>query len=680
MKPHKNILDYFIQNASKRPDKNVYIILKDGETDNTLEITYHNLLIDVKAIAVHLLKNTQTGSRALLLYEHAQDFIPAFLGCLYAGILAVPAYPPDPMRLNRSLPRLISIFKDAKPELVLTTAVNLALVDGLTSMYPEFKNTRWLSTNQTNKDLAQDWVYPDITENSLAYLQYTSGSTQNPRGVMITHQNLLDNQWVGKQLNQFSSDSIFAGWLPLYHDLGLMAYVIGTIYNDCLSVLMSPLHFLQQPFRWLKAISHYRATHNAGPPFGYELCVKHTLPEMRDQLDLSCWKIAGIGAETVSMKTIDQFSSYFKTCGFDQNVFRPTYGMAETVLYISGGMTYSKPLTISRKSLEKGLIVSSENNSPETQMLVHSGHAGEGFDIAIVHPETLERCDNNSVGEIWVKGNGVASGYYKNVSATRETFKAYIKDTREGPFLRTGDLGFMKDHLLYVTGRLKDLIIVNGRNFYPQDIETTAQSCHPAIRKGCCVAFSITIERTERVCLVLEIKKNKMTQLNPDQVIKEILRSVTQWHDIEIYAVILVHPDTIPKTSSGKPQRSLCKKEFTEIKLAIIHEWHHHISPPSTIHPTSKAISLKEKQKKFVYEEIKQWMKHRIHEIISIDIKEISDDDLFEDLGLDSSRSVSLSFQLKEWLGYEIHPFILYQYKTIDSLATYLVENVLFKG
>jgi acyl-CoA synthetase (AMP-forming)/AMP-acid ligase II/acyl carrier protein len=677
MKQHKNILDFFNQNASKHPHKTVYIILKDGETD-TLEISYNHLLIDVKSIATHLLKYAQTGNRALLLYENAQDFIPAFLGCLYAGIVAIPAYPPDPMRLNRSLPRLVSIYKDAKPELMLTTDINLTLVDSLTSMYPEFKHTQWLSTNQVSKDLAQEWRYPDITENSLAYLQYTSGSTQKPRGVMITHHNLLDNQWAGKQLNQFSSDSIFAGWLPLYHDLGLMAYVIGAIYNDCLSILMSPIHFLQQPFRWLKAISHYRATHNAGPPFGYDLCVKHTSSEMRDQLDLSCWQIAGIGAETVFTKTIEQFTSYFKRCGFDQNAFRPTYGMAETVLYISGGITYNKPLTISRKALGEGVIVPTEINSKDAQKIVHSGHAGEGFDIAIVHPIKLERCDNQTVGEIWVKGNGVATGYYKNETATEKTFNAYIKDSHEGPFLRTGDLGFIQNNLLYVTGRLKDLIIVHGRNFYPQDIETTAQSSHTAIRKGCCVAFSINIEGAERVCLVLEIKKDAIHQLNADQVIHEIIRSVSQLHEIEIYAVILVYPDTIPKTSSGKPQRSLCKKEFTDIHLSIIHEWHQHISPSSTIQPTSKAISFKEKQKKFAYDEIKQWMKHLIHEMISIDIKDISDDAPFEELGIDSSRSVSISGELEKWLGYDIHPFILYQYKTIDSLATYLVEDVLF--
>ena len=677
MKLYKTLLDHLKHHTSKHPEQKVYIILKDGDSE-TMAITYKELLSEVKAIAVHLLKYGQTGHRALLLYEHAQDFIPAFLGCLHSGIIAVPAYPPDPIRLNRSLPRLVSIYKDVQPQLVLTTTSNLALVDGLISMYPEFKNTQWVSTNQVDKHLAQNWKYPHITENSLAYLQYTSGSTQKPRGVMISHQQLLENQRVGKLLNDFTSDSIFAGWLPLYHDLGLMAYVIGAIYNDCLSVLMSPIHFLKQPFRWMKAISDYKATHNAAPPFGYDLCVKHTPTEMLDQLDLSSWKVAGIGAETVSMKTIEQFSTYFKACGFNKKAFRPTYGMAETVLYISGGVSQGNALTISRKALEKGRVVFTEKNSEDAYMITHSGHAGSGFHVAIVNQDTFEVCSNGTIGEIWLKGPSVAKGYYENSLATKHIFNAYISDTHEGPFLRTGDLGFIKDKMVYVTGRLKDIIIVHGRNFYPQDIESIAQTSSPVIRKGCCVAFSIHIAGRERVFLVLEVKKKFLDKLNPDKTIHDILRSVTEYYELELYAVILVHPNTIPKTSSGKPQRSLCKKEFIEIKLSIIHEWHQNISQAATIQPTPKALSLKESQKSFALKETKQWLKTRIQQLVSTDIQFISDNDCFENFGVDSVGAVTLSGELEKWLGYDIHPFVLYQYKTIDSLSNYIVDEVLF--
>jgi len=494
---------------------------------------------------------------------------------------------------------------------------------------------------------------------------------------MITHKNLLENQIVGQKLNEFSSDSIFAGWLPLYHDLGLMAYVLGAVFNDCLSVLMSPLHFLQHPYKWLKTISNYRATHNAGPPFGYELCVKRTTSDMLKILDLSCWKVAGIGAETVHMKTILQFSEYFKSCGFDPKAFRPTYGMAETVLYISGGVPQGNALTISRKALKQGEIVLVDNDSADLYPITHCGHAGEGFQIAIVNPDTCERCSENTIGEIWVKGPCVAKGYFQNESASKETFHAYIEKTMEGPFLRTGDMGFINDDKLYFTGRLKDMIIIRGKNFFPQDIERTVQETTNVIRKGCCAVFSITIEEKERVFIVAEIKNDCLNQVNLKQLTHDIIRFVSRHHEIEVYSVILVPPDTISKTSSGKLQRHLCKKEFVDIKLPIIHEWHRTIKPASSIQPTTQALILKEGQRITALKEIKKWTRQWIQDALSIDDDMVSDQEPFEEMGIDSTLAVRITAELEQWLGYDMHPYLLYQFKTIDDLASFIVDEIL---
>ncbi len=579
-KKFKTLVDLLRNRAIENPTQIGYRFLVDGETE-TVSLTYQELEQRSQAIAAHLQSVCPPGERALLLYQPGLEYISAFFGCLYAGVVAVPAYPP---RQNRSLARIQTIITDTQAQVALTTKSIRSTLERRASETPELNSLDWLVTDYIPNNLAEKWQEPNINENTLAFLQYTSGSTATPKGVMITHRNLLHNSSLIHQCFGHSPNSQGVIWLPPYHDMGLIGGVLQPLYGGFPVLLMSPLIFLQSPVRWLKAISRYQATTSGGPNFAYDLCVRKIKPEQMHNLDLSSWEVAFNGAEPISYEILERFVSMFKPCGFRREAFYPCYGMAEATLIISGGDKFAPPVTrtVATKALEKNQIISATSETQATKILVGCGPTLPEQQIKIVHPETLTLCAEGEVGEIWVSGQSIAQGYWRKPEETKQTFEAVLVDASiQESFMRTGDLGFLEVGELFVTGRLKDVIIINGRNHYPQDIEWTVEQSHSLIRAGCVAGFSVEVAGEERLVVVGEVERNfrefttrngKSGTKNSDHsqdLIKSILRTVSRNHDLQIYQVLLLKPGAIPKTSSGKVQRYACRDGFLAGTLQV---------------------------------------------------------------------------------------------------------------
>ena len=571
---YSTFVDLLRWRATQQPARRAYTFLRDGESDE-VHLTYRELDRLARAIGALLQAQDMPGQRALLLYPPGLEYIATFLGCLYAGVIAVPVYPPNPAWLDRTLPRLRSIVLDARPAVVLTTTPIQSLSGALAAHDPAFQPLRWLATDLLMDDQVGDWRDPEVQSDTLAFLQYTSGSTATPKGVMVSHGNLLQNEALIQRAFELTEDSLVVGWLPLYHDMGLIGNVLQPLYTGFPCVLMSPVDFLQHPFRWLQAISRYRATVSGGPNFAYDLCASKITPEQRATLDLRSWSVAFNGAEPIRSETLERFAATFAACGFRAEALFPCYGLAEATLFVSGGPKSAPPAVyaVHGAALEQNQIVPANAGDSGARTLIGCGQTWPDQQIAIVDPERLTRCAPDQVGEIWVAGPSVARGYWNQPEATEHTFQAYLADTGEGPFLRTGDTGFLvadgqaEKGELIITGRIKDMILMDGRNLYPQDIELAVEQSHPAIRPGCCAAFSVDISGQERLIVVAEVDRRyrqeaqpgapvvSVASLDPQEVYRAIRRAVTAAHDVQTHDIVLLKTGSIPKTSSGKLQR-----------------------------------------------------------------------------------------------------------------------------
>lgn len=558
--------------ASDRSEQIAYTFLVDGEAQ-TASLTYGELDRQARAIAVYLRSYCQPGERALLLYPPGLEYIAAFFGCLYAGIIAVPAYPPRP---NRSLLRIQAMIHDAQATVALTTPSIFARLERRLVKIPELKTLYWLSID-VEPHLEKQWQEPNVNSSTVAFLQYTSGSTATPKGVAIAHSNLLHNLSAIFECFSYTPNSRGVIWLPPYHDMGLIGGTLQPLYSGLPVVLMSPLMFLQSPVRWLQAISHYRATTSGGPNFAYDLCVRKITAQQMTEIDLSCWEVAFNGAEPIDSSTLERFAAKFEPYGFRREAFYPCYGMAEATLIISGGL---KTASVVSKSLQgealgRNKVVPAQVGDSRARTVVGCGNSISGQQIAIAHPDQLRRCASREIGEIWVRGASIAQGYWNNSEATNSVFNAYLADTDEGPFLRTGDLGFLEGGELFVTGRLKDAIVINGQNHYPQDIERTVEQSHSQIRPTCSAAFSINVAGEEKLIVAAEVERSYLTSDTPtleSQLIQSICRAVSKDHDLSVYRVLLLKPGSIPKTSSGKIQRQACRSGFLEKTLEAVNE------------------------------------------------------------------------------------------------------------
>ncbi len=564
-----NLVALLRHRASHQANDRAFTYLVDGE-DEELRLSYQELDRQARAVAARLQAMNLEGERALLLYPAGLDFIVAFFGCLYAGVVAVPAYPP---RRNRSLSRIQAIADDAQAKIALTTYPVWERVQTVLDQTPDLEKIAWLCTDQLPPGTENEWQQPDVHGDTLAFLQYTSGSTGTPKGVILTHANLMHNSASIAYAFEHTRSGSGVFWLPSYHDMGLIGGILQPMYIGQANVLLSPMSFLQKPYRWLKAISKYRCTISGGPNFAYDLCVRKITPEQRDTLDLSRWCLAFNGAEPVRAETIDQFTRMFEPVGFRREAFYPCYGMAEATLIVSGGFRAALPVvrTFEAEALENNQVVDALADEEGVRELVGSGGNLLDQRIVIAHPELMTLVPGDQVGEIWVSGPSVAQGYWNRPEETQRTFHAYLKDTGEGPFLRTGDLGFMQDGEVFITGRLKDLIIVRGLNHYPQDIELTVGKAHPRLRPGNGAAVTVDIGGTERLIIVQEVERRKQREL--DDVFEAIRRDVATEHELPVEAIALIKAGSIPKTSSGKIQRHACRQGFLDGTLEILGEW-----------------------------------------------------------------------------------------------------------
>ena len=566
----RNLVELLCARAEQQPDQRAFTFLIDGET-GTAGLSYGEIDRQARAIASSLMREGIKGERVLLLYPPSLAFVPAFSGTLYAGAIAVTAPMPVSHRLSRTLPRLEAVARDAQPKVALTTSEALREFEKILPLSPELRSMRWLATDTVSMDASSEWREPEINLETLAFLQYTSGSTSSPKGVMVSHGNLLHNSECIRHTWQYTPESVSVMWVPHIHDHGLLDGIIQPVYTGFHCILMPNVSFIQQPVRWLQAISRYRATHSGGPNFAYDLCVRKVQQEQLTVMDLSCWGTALNAAEPIRKETLVRFAETFEPCGFRRSAFFPAYGLAESTLVVSG---QHDPvfITVEDDALARNRVVEASDDQQNSHPLVGCGKAMPGTRIVIAHPDRRTLCADDEIGEIWVSSQSVGQGYWNNAEESSKTFQAFLADSGEGPFLRTGDLGFLKDGELFVTGRLKDLIIIRGYNHYPQDIEYTVEKSHPALRAGCSAAFSVEVDGEERVAVVAEIAQRADAELDIKTVHKAIRKAVAEDHDLSVYAIKLLKPGTIPKTSSGKIQRTACRSGFLTQSLQTVEE------------------------------------------------------------------------------------------------------------
>ena len=661
-----------VQEHSK---KTIYTYLKDGETQE-VRLTYKELERRALAIAAHLQSHLFWGARVLLLYPPGIEFPAAFFGCLCAGMVAVPAYPPHSSQLLASL---IAMVSDAGPTVALTTASTLEEYRRQIAQSPLLKALKWIPSETISDDHANSWQEPPTGADSLAVLQYTSGSTGNPKGVMVSHGNLLHNSSVIHTV--FGNSPHIRGviWLPPYHDMGLIGGVIQPVYAGGETILLSPVHFIQKPLRWLMAISRFRATTSGGPNFAYDLCVRKITPEQMSGLDLNSWEVAFNGAEPVRGETLRRFAAAFESCGFQRKAYLPCYGLAETTLIACGGNNHSEPtiLQVDAQALKSDRLVLAAEDREHDFELVGNGGAPPDHEIVIVDPKKQTPCKNDTIGEIWIAGPSVAQGYWNRPEESEQTFRARFADTGRGLFLRTGDLGFIYADQLFITGRLKDLIIIRGLNHYPQDIERTVERSHEALRAGCGAAFAIEIEDEEQLVVVQEVERRYIRKLDAEPVIGAIRQSVTREHGIQAYAVVLLKTSSLPKTTSGKVKRRLCREHFIQGGLNVVAEcvgYPQEVAPETLFQAWEKSENL----------EMEEDASERIHAIqssiakmvavlLKISFSKVDVHDPLNTMGIDSLMAVELKMAIEEDMGVEIPVEALFMGASIADLAAHVL-------
>jgi len=652
-----------------------------------LRWTYRELDQMARAIAARLIDQKLQGERALMLFPPGLEFVAAFFGCLYAGVIAVPAYPP---RRNRNMTRIQAIADDCQAKVVLTVrAVTERMNDGLLEETPALSDLQWVAVDEVSLARADDWRPSNIRGQQLALLQYTSGSTGTPKGVMLTHDNVMSNVLVIMSCFEPDRNTVGLAWLPTYHDMGLVGGVLEPMFVGRPNVLMSPMTFLQKPVRWLRGISKYRVTMSGGPNFAYDLCVQRVSDEEMAGLDLSSWDLAFNGAEPIRPGTLERFTRKFAEVGFRPEAFFPCYGMAETTLIVTGSHKRDLPvlLTVDGRALDEHRVVPIRSSHESARIIVGCGHVLTGEDVRIVDPQSLDPLPDYQVGEIWIKSPSVAQGYWNKPDISEATFGAVLSNGT-GPFLRSGDLGFIKDGELFVTGRLKDLIIIRGVNRYPQDIELTVERSSERLQSGAVGAFAVDMHGRERLIVVAEVERSRHKAW--DDVIRLIRTNVAAEHELPPDGVVLVRFGSIPKTSSGKIQRHACRDDFISGQLSIVSEWYVWATEEdrATVSETSAAavasasdpaltagfdlattVAIDPVVAATVLDHVRAVAKERAKTLHL-------DSNIVLDLGLDSLERVQIANSLEETFGGRFPESVLAEIETCREVAAAIQKHI----
>lgn len=672
--PITNLVDSLRYWTEHTPDDAAFYFL-DGE-DEEIRLSYQALDRRARAIGAHLTKLGMRGERVLLLYPPSLDFVEGFMGCLYAGATAIPAYPP---RRNRYMARIDAISADAEAKAALTVADVADRVIGLLDDAPSLQKTTWLATDQVSDDDADDWDPPKLDDESLAVLQYTSGSTGAPKGVMLSHGNMIHNCTFIVHSFEPDRSGVGLSWLPTYHDMGLVGGVLMPLFIGRPSVMMSPMSFLQKPARWLRGISKYNVTISGGPNFAYDLCVDKITDEELEGVDLSTWKTAFNGAEPIRPSTLEAFTKRFAAVGFRPETCYQCYGMAETTLIVTGSYQSERPIirSFDGKALDEHRVVSAASDEEGVRKLVGCGHVFPEEDVLIVDPESLKTLPEHQVGEIWVRSGSVGQGYWNKPEATEETFRASTSAGDSG-YLRTGDLGFMDDGELFVTGRLKDLIIVRGVNRYPQDVELTVEHTDPRLQAGSAAAFAVDLNGRE--CLVVMAEVERTRHKDWSGVIRQIRANVTSEHELPPDVLVLVRFGSLPKTSSGKIQRHACRTAFLEESLPVIARWTawsggdnesnkvvvESAAARTTTYPAEVAPTRLTGE---VNPTVADVVMHHVAEIAKERAKDITLDSNIVEMGMDSLERLQIAHSIEETFGGRFPEETLSEIETCREVA-----------
>lgn len=663
-----SVLDAKVSGAPHFP---VYTFLHDGEEQAT-SLTYLEFGRRARAIGALLQARQLKGERVLLLLPQGLDYIAAFFGCLLAGAIAVPAYPP---RNNHHLKRLALIAEDAGAALFIADS---ATVQAIRKMDEQFLNLPALDIDEVPL-LQSDWQGTDASPDDIAYLQYTSGSTSTPKGVAISHKNALHNALAVKVASRMDESQKVVTWAPIYHDMGLVFGMLAPFISGAQVVFMAPNQFIQKPIRWLEAISRHRGTITFAPNFAYNLCVEKIRAEDCTRLELSSLRLAVLGAEPVRLATMVQFRDKFRPYGLEMDALCPCYGLAESTLFVSY-TPWRQPLSSERSDYryhpsflepgktERTSLLDSPAVPPEMQhkCLVSNGVPGvPGSKIAIVDPITNRPCREMEEGEIWVSyTDSIPSGYWNNPEATAHTFRAELDGEAGQYYLRTGDLGFLCKGELFITGRAKGLIIIRGRNIYPQDIEYAVERAHPAMASHSGAAFSVDVDEEERLVVVQEVRRENWKTLDVDAAFDSIRRAISDEFDIAVQAIVLILPMSLPKTTSGKVQRQLAKKLMLGSGLKELARWEasQHIIEDASPSGLADHSSLS----------IQHWLVRKIAEKAEMAPESVYAKDAVQQYPLDSIDAMALAEELTDWLGVKVGAEAFWALPSIEALAEYL--------
>jgi len=665
--PPATLVELLEARAEAAPETTAYIYLRNGRTEE-LRLSYLELERRARALAAHIqAAGVARGERALLVFPAGIEVLVALFGCQYAGVIAIPVPAPEASRIARTLPRLTAIAEDAGATLLISSTPVLEGIATLPRAETALAALRQVDVASVDPAHASQWRRPAIDGDSLAYLQYTSGSTSAPKGVCIAQRHLLSHlEILSRHSTGYALESITVNWMPYFHDYGLVEGMLVPLFNQTTCVLLSPYALIKQPANWLRAISHYRATHSQAPNFAYALCVRRADPAIIAELDLSHWRCAGNAAEPINSEVMTAFARTFAPAGFRYDSFSPAYGLAEATLMVSYKMPGRGPRVVDfdRAALEQGWVSAAPAGAPPqaTTSIVSCGHILEQTEAVIVDPETRKRLPAAQVGEIWVASDGVAGGYWRRQRSTEEIFHAYLAETGEGPFLRTGDLGFLLDEELFVCGRLKDLIIIHGQNYIPQDIEWAVQSAHDALRPESGAAFSVPVDGQERLVIVHEVYGKAVRALDQSAVFAAMHSAVGEALGLEIQAIALVRPGAVPKTSSGKIQHSACRRMFLDGTLKSVAAWRRALDTQPAGRPDSEPSQAA----------IRDFVVARVAASVGLGIAEIDPHEPFARFGMDSVRVVSLVGEIEAWLGRELAATLAFDYPNAVALARHL--------